>query len=242
MATREHTAVAAQLNAAVLIGGASRRMGRVKQMLAHPAGGTLVEHVVRTVRPLVVDAALVGAGPVPDTLAGLRRIADAAVRSDVDNRSDGGADPGATSPDSAAAAARADAAYRVLPAARPAERHGPLVGLLGALRDRPDGAWLLLACDLARISAEAVRWLVGQRRAGAIAVMPRISGRLQPTFAVYEPDAREAVEVMVLRGERAPRKLADDPRVATPEVPANLASAWRGVNTPAAYARILEGG
>lgn len=46
----------------VLIGGQSRRMGRPKALLAHPRGGTLIEHVFNTVSSVAPDVVLLGGG------------------------------------------------------------------------------------------------------------------------------------------------------------------------------------
>ncbi|MFN7940899.1 MAG: molybdenum cofactor guanylyltransferase [Thermoanaerobaculia bacterium] len=66
----------ATLAGAVLIGGASRRLGRPKQLLTDRAGRTLVERAVATLAPFVDEVALAGQGEVPPALARLPRIAD----------------------------------------------------------------------------------------------------------------------------------------------------------------------
>ncbi|MCW8985747.1 MAG: molybdenum cofactor guanylyltransferase [Thermoanaerobaculales bacterium] len=66
----------APLIGGVLVGGQSRRMGRPKQ-LVEIGGGTMIEHVVRTLSGEVEEVVLLGGGPVPSTLEGLSRVADA---------------------------------------------------------------------------------------------------------------------------------------------------------------------
>lgn len=65
------------VNGAVLIGGASRRMGRAKQSL-EIGGRTLAEVAVAALERHVGRVVLVGSGPVPDSLRGLERVADPA--------------------------------------------------------------------------------------------------------------------------------------------------------------------
>ncbi len=65
------------LNAVVLIGGGSRRMGMPKQNLRRD-GVTLVEIAVAAVGCLADRVVLAGVGAVPEALHGLERLADAA--------------------------------------------------------------------------------------------------------------------------------------------------------------------
>jgi len=65
-----------RLNAVVLVGGRSRRMGRPKQNLRR-AGATLVEVAVAAVGKSVDRVVLAGDGKVPKDLDGLERLADA---------------------------------------------------------------------------------------------------------------------------------------------------------------------
>jgi len=65
-----------RLNAVVLVGGGSRRMGRPKQFLRRD-GVTLVEIAVAAVGGLVDRVVLAGGGAVPEVLDGLERVADA---------------------------------------------------------------------------------------------------------------------------------------------------------------------
>jgi molybdopterin-guanine dinucleotide biosynthesis protein MobB len=116
---------------------------------------------------------------------------------------------------------------------------GPLGGLLAALRWAPDRVWVVAPCDLPRLSSAAVDWLLAQRAPGRWAVLPRVGGEVQPLLAVYEPMALGLLEELVARGAPAPSRLAGHPRVASPEPPAQLAPAWRGVNTPAELTALL---
>jgi molybdopterin-guanine dinucleotide biosynthesis protein A len=61
--------------AGVLVGGNSSRMGSPKQFLEHE-GRRLVDRVVDAVQRRLGDPILLGSGPVPETLATNRRVAD----------------------------------------------------------------------------------------------------------------------------------------------------------------------
>jgi molybdopterin-guanine dinucleotide biosynthesis protein A len=188
----------------LLVGGASRRMGRPKALIA-VGGTTLAERAVAALAPHVERVVLLGGGPVPPALGGLERLADAtlsAAATGVGERSAGGA--------------------------------GPLAALLAALRAEPAAAWVLCPCDLPAVRPEAVAWLVAQRRPQRRAVMARLAagGPPEPLLALYEPTIRAAVEALAAAGGRAPRLLAGLPGVALVAPPAELAGCWRDVDRP----------
>ncbi len=64
--------------ACILIGGKSSRMGSPKHLLRGPDGRSWLERTVETLRPLVTDIIISGAGEVPRSLSTLRRLPDAA--------------------------------------------------------------------------------------------------------------------------------------------------------------------
>ncbi|HWV34018.1 MAG TPA: molybdenum cofactor guanylyltransferase [Thermomicrobiales bacterium] len=67
------------VSAAILTGGKSRRMGEPKALLRlEPAGPTLIERVVGTLRAVAEDVFLVGRPdwPPPDALAAMRMVED----------------------------------------------------------------------------------------------------------------------------------------------------------------------
>jgi molybdopterin-guanine dinucleotide biosynthesis protein A len=66
---------ASVVNGAILIGGASRRMGRAKQSL-EIGGRALSEVAAAALEGQVERVVLVGGGPVPDALRGLERVND----------------------------------------------------------------------------------------------------------------------------------------------------------------------
>ena len=115
----------------------------------------------------------------------------------------------------------------------PGSGKGPLAGLLTAFRWAPRVSWIVGACDMPGISTEAVAWLIDQRRPGCWAVIPRdAEGRVQPTLALYEPQAQVLIDSLVSQGMRAARTLVQWPEVQTPTIPDALSRAWINVNTP----------
>jgi len=175
---------------AVLVGGASRRMGRPKQLVVH-GGVTLLERAVGALEGPVERTVLAGSGPVPGPLESLPQILD------------------------------------------PPGLAGPLAGLLSVMRWATDATWVVAACDMPRVNPEAVAWLIGQRRPGIWAVMPRLrNGVIEPLLAVYEPQARPLLEAQATRGQWGPRHLAANDRVICPTPPAEIIAAWENVNTP----------
>lgn len=153
---------------AVLVGGASRRMGRPKADLAHPGGGTLAEHAVRILRDAGArEVWLLGAGGTAAGLDGVPRLDDA--------RADRGPLGGLV--------AALERARGLAPDRTPSAAPG-------------GGPWvLLLACDLPYVDAGDARALARAAAAGAApACAPRRDGRWEPLFACYDAArvAREA--------------------------------------------------
>ena len=194
----------------LLVGGASRRMGRPKALI-EVGGTTLAERAAAALAPHVERVVLLGAGPVPPALGGLERIADAALA------------PGGT----AGPGERLDAWP-------PSSGGGPLAALLAALRAAPAAAGVLCPCDLPAVRPEAVAWLAGLRRAGRRAVIPRLAPDAppEPLLALYEPAIRPAVEELAAAGGRAPRLLAGLPGVAVLAPPTELAACWHDADRP----------
>lgn len=110
---------------------------------------------------------------------------------------------------------------------------GPLAGIIAALEHRPNGPWVITACDMPSITAEAVAWLLAQRRPNARAVIP-VDGRGQhhPLFGVYEGHALPLLRGIAAEGPPAPRRLVGHRDVWSPRIPDPLAAAWRNVNHP----------
>lgn len=174
--------------AGLLVGGASRRMGRAKARV-ELGGRALAERVAAALAAVTTEIVLLGDGEVPESLAGWPRLAD---RAGVG---------------------------------------GPLGAALAALAARPGRAWLLAACDQGLATPAACLWLVEQRAAGRVAILPRRSpAGVEPMLALYEPSARPLLEQISAAGGRSLQALAARPGVATPAPPPELAEAWTSID------------
>lgn len=130
------------------------------------------------------------------------------------------------------------------------DTRGPLAGLLAVLRARPGTAVILAGCDLPLTSPAAVRWLVDQRRAGCLAVLPRLTSRaeavqedsagVEPLLALYEPGALPLAETLAASDRRALHLLAGNAGVLCPTPPPDLRRCWTNVNSPADLAALSE--
>jgi molybdopterin-guanine dinucleotide biosynthesis protein MobB len=181
-----------RLRACVLIGGASRRMGRPKHLL--PAGRvTWLERTVDTLATTGATVAIAGNGVVPASLASLPRLAD-------------------------------------VPDAR-----GPLAGILAAMRHDPRSTWLVTACDLPGLTAEACEWLLSTRRPGVWATLPRLGPDRppEPLLAHYDFRADPLLERLAAEGDFRPASLDESDRTITPRPPDRIHPAFRNANTPA---------
>jgi molybdopterin-guanine dinucleotide biosynthesis protein A len=118
---------------------------------------------------------------------------------------------------------------------------GPLSGVLAAGRWQPLASWLLVACDMPNVSEEAVRWLLGKRRAGCWGVAPRQVDKTfcEPLFSWYDMRAFQLMEDQVLQGNMRIGALASHPKIDNPIIPDRLRNAWQNVNTPEQLQRLL---
>jgi len=108
------------------------------------------------------------------------------------------------------------------------DAQGPLAGILSAMRWRPDVSWLFLSCDMPRLTTDALRWLLANRKPGVWAILPRRaeSAGVEPLPGWYDFRSQRLLETC-----RGPAGLAGHKKVATPLIPEELASAWTNVNT-----------
>ena len=115
------------------------------------------------------------------------------------------------------------------------DARGPMAGVLAVMRWAPRASWLVAACDLSDLSAEALRWLLDSRKPGAWATVPKVpgAGGVEPLLAHYDFRSRCFLEELAEQGNFSLSDIAKRPKVISPEVPAELASAWQNINTPA---------
>jgi molybdenum cofactor guanylyltransferase len=82
----------------------------------------------------------------------------------------------------------------------PDEPQHPLTGVVHALREAQGRPVLVLPVDLPLMDAGTLRLLLETDPAGAVAVVPRVHGRLQPLCALYRPEALAALEGFAVDG------------------------------------------
>jgi molybdopterin-guanine dinucleotide biosynthesis protein A len=85
---------------------------------------------------------------------------------------------------------------------------GPMAGILTALDEHREPAWLVVACDLPFLNRETLRQLVAARDPQRIATAFRSAhdGLPEPLCAIYEPAARARLLEFVTQGLHCPRK------------------------------------
>jgi molybdopterin-guanine dinucleotide biosynthesis protein A len=130
--------------------------------------------------------------------------------------------------------------YNLIPDSRPGI--GPAAALLSAHERFPDSAWLVIACDMPCLTAEALRSLRDGRdaRVSATAFRSTVSGDPEPLCAIYEPATLAGFRRFVLSGGN-PSPLAflarNDVKLLKPDGAGQLTN----VNTPAELERVGAG-
>lgn len=86
---------------------------------------------------------------------------------------------------------------------------GPVAGILSAFDADPDAAWLVLACDLPRVTPATIAALLAgrDRTRPFTAFRSSVNGLPEPLCAIWEPAARPLVDAFVAEGLRCPRKM-----------------------------------
>ncbi len=86
---------------------------------------------------------------------------------------------------------------------------GPINGILSAMTQYPDKAWLVLAVDLPFVTEQTIHHLISSRntRKLATAFATKESGLPEPLVAIWEPHSVEALrEHHLIEDKRCPRK------------------------------------
>ncbi|NNK55742.1 MAG: molybdenum cofactor guanylyltransferase [Desulfofustis sp.] len=111
---------------------------------------------------------------------------------------------------------------------------GPLAGIGALIRKRPFSSWLVLACDLPKLQAPAIAWLLNQRtgRYRAIIAKNPSTGRSEPLLAWYDYRSGPLIENLIASGGSRARELVDNELTSQPWIPDDLAASWQNVNYP----------
>jgi molybdenum cofactor guanylyltransferase len=120
------------------------------------------------------------------------------------------------------------------------ESAGPLVGILSAMTEHPEAAWLVIACDLPFLDGTSLDNLLAQRDPTKIATAYRSShdGKPEPLCTIYEAHARLILDDFFANDIRCPRKILmqTEPLLLDPVNPRALDN----VNTPEDYAEAVH--
>nr|WP_225987730.1 NTP transferase domain-containing protein [Rufibacter sp. LB8] len=85
---------------------------------------------------------------------------------------------------------------------------GPLNGILSAMQQHPQAAWLVLACDLPLVTAATLKKLIQHRNPEKIATAYAVNGSdlPEPLVAIWEPTAYALALAFTQTGKTCPRK------------------------------------
>ena len=113
------------------------------------------------------------------------------------------------------------------------DAQGPMAGLLAAMRWAPRASWLVAACDLPKMSLEALHWILASRAPGVWAILPTLAGKdgVEPLLAHYDSRCRLLVEQLAGDGDFSLSRLAQHPKTISPVPPVQLSGAWQNINT-----------
>lgn len=117
---------------------------------------------------------------------------------------------------------------------------GPAAGLLAAHGFAPRAAWLVLACDMPRVTSAMLGRLVARRdpECGATAFRAAADGRPEPLCAIYEPATLDRLQARVgAGGSSGLRELLAVVNPVLLDAPG--ADALASINTPADCGRML---
>jgi molybdopterin-guanine dinucleotide biosynthesis protein MobB len=110
---------------------------------------------------------------------------------------------------------------------------GPIAGVLALMRQRPDGACMVVACDAPDLESAELEAMVGARRPGVDAVVYRVDGQDRPLPILLEAGAARAVERRARSERRSLRGLLSGLRVEGLEWGSAEERRLVGYNTPA---------
>jgi molybdopterin-guanine dinucleotide biosynthesis protein A len=111
---------------------------------------------------------------------------------------------------------------------------GPAEGISAALAHDPAAAWLVVACDLPRLSLEALRDLLRDRDPSALATAFRSAhdSLPEPLCAIYEPQMWPLLEAALDQPHNCPRRLLIEAGERVRLLAARIDGALDNINTP----------
>ena len=88
------------------------------------------------------------------------------------------------------------------------EGSGPLVAILSAFKEKPDVAWLVVACDLPLLDIVTLQYLIRSRDSNCIATTfeSPFDQLPEPLITIWEPSSYEILLNHISEGFKCPRK------------------------------------
>jgi molybdopterin-guanine dinucleotide biosynthesis protein A len=115
---------------------------------------------------------------------------------------------------------------------------GPFGAILSAFREKPDSAWLVVACDMPLLDADTFDHLIKNRNPASIATAYESSfdGFPEPLITIWEPKSYAIMLAFLAQGYSCPRKVLINSDT-TLLKPLNI-DALTNVNTPEDFEKI----
>ncbi len=83
----------------------------------------------------------------------------------------------------------------------------PLNGIISALVQYPESAWLVIACDMPLIDTESIEYLIKHRTHGSTAVCyQNQESEVEPLFSIWEPHSLLPLQNFQIKGGQSPKK------------------------------------
>lgn len=86
---------------------------------------------------------------------------------------------------------------------------GPYGAILSAFREKPDSAWLVVACDLPLLSEKTLKYLVDNRDSSSVATafQSTVDDFPEPLITIWEPKSYPVLLSFLSQGYSCPRKV-----------------------------------
>ncbi len=122
------------------------------------------------------------------------------------------------------------------------EGSGPLIAILSALKEKPDAAWLVVACDLPLLDTATLEYLIKNRDTNSIATTfeSPFDQLPEPLITIWEPSSYEVLLNHISEGFKCPRKalIRNSERVKI--LVATDPNALKNANTPEDAAEVKD--
>lgn len=122
------------------------------------------------------------------------------------------------------------------------EGAGPLIAILSALKEKPDAAWLVVACDLPLLDTATLEYLIKNRDTNCIATTFESPFDLlpEPLITIWEPSSYEVLLNHISEGFKCPRKALIRNSARVKILVAKDSNALKNANTPEDAAEVKD--